>query len=91
MERRWTRTIIGIGVSITVLISMYFLFDYLIVTFGVGTQELASLGITIFFALLFGLFVWQSIQRKRYATALVISLFFGVLGGVFAIMSSGFI
>ncbi|MHA1276835.1 MAG: hypothetical protein ACTSQ8_06580 [Candidatus Helarchaeota archaeon] len=56
---------------------------------ALGVQEIAFLVITVLFGILFGLFVWQTTRRHRSATALVASLFVGVLASFFAIISTG--
>ena len=91
MERPWIVRIVWASIVIVGVIILYLVFDYLIGTYSIGTQEIASLAITIFFVIMFGLFVYQTVRRKRYTVALVISLFFGVLGGVFAILSSSLV
>lgn len=53
----------------------------------IGIEEVAFIIITILFGVLLGLFILQTIKRRRSATNLVLSLFFGFLACVFAIFS----
>jgi hypothetical protein len=58
---------------------------------ALGLQEIAFLIIAVLFGVLFGLFVLQTATRHRKASALTISLFFGVLASLSAIISTGLI
>ncbi len=55
----------------------------------VSVIEVAIVVITTLFSVLFILFVVQSIRHHRTAFSLLLSLFFGVLGGVATILGSG--